>query len=108
MFEVLQPTKESFAARSFICSDATAAAFREDVKEGCFERKATYQRKAATYKRKATTEEKLEPKKYTKYQIKKNKNTIVQMTLLSEKTGKKEALKERHLQTKNRKLPKKS
>ena len=36
-------TKESFAARSFICSDT--AAFREDVKEGCFERKATTKEK---------------------------------------------------------------
>ena len=36
-------TKESFAARSFICSDT--AAFREDVKEGCFERKAATKEK---------------------------------------------------------------
>ena len=103
----MQPTKESFAARSFICSDATAAAFREDVKEGCFERKATYQRKATTYKRKATTEEKLEPKKEPNKEKQKHNR--------SDDTAFREDVKEGRFEskattktTKNRKLPKKS
>ena len=51
-------TKESFAARrSFICSDA-AAAFTEDVKEGCFERKAPTEEKPQLTKRKAPNKEK--------------------------------------------------
>ena len=50
-FQVLLLTKESFAARrSFICSDA--AAFTEDLEEGCFERKATTKEKPQLTKEK--------------------------------------------------------